>query len=308
MKRIVFLTSIASVALALTAWGAPKDRQAAKSAKARSAPSAHTVSKSGGGHVAGHAAPVRTSRSFSAARSHQRAIAAAPRTTSSSVARARVVRSSRVEAAKVRSTRAANAKTTAAARNRAAINSERNLARANTLQTNRAQAARLSSARAANANARIAARHNVGINRARNTRIVNNWRSDRFRSSNYTAFYNYNRRWDDRSWWRNHYTRVIFVSGGWWYWNTGYWYPAWGYDPYAYYPYDGPIYGYGDLTPDQVIVNVQIQLQRDGYYVGQVDGILGPETRQALAAFQADHGLAITSAVDRPTLATLGLA
>ena len=208
----------------------------------------------------------------------------------------------------MRSARTTHASATAAARNRAAINSERNLARANTLRTNRAQAARLSSARAANANARIAARHNVGINRARNTRIVNNWRSDRFRGSNYAAFYNYNRRWHDRTWWRNHYTRVIFVSGGWWYWNTGYWYPAWGYDPYAYYPYDGPIYGYGDLTPDQVIVNVQIQLQRDGYYVGQADGILGPETRQALAAFQADHGLAITSAVDQPTLATLGLA
>ncbi len=188
----------------------------------------------------------------------------------------------------MRSVRTTNASAAVAARHRTAINRERSLARPNTLRTNRTEAARLRNAQAANANARIAARNNVAINRVRNARI--------------------NRRWHDRTWWRNHYTRVIFVSGGWWYWNTGYWYPAWGYDPYAYYPYDGPIYGYGDLTPDQVIVNVQIQLQRDGYYVGQADGILGPETRQALAAFQADHGLAITSAVDRPTLATLGLA
>jgi hypothetical protein len=65
------------------------------------------------------------------------------------------------------------------------------------------------------------------------------------------------------------------VFGGWWYWNAGYWYPAWGYAPYAYYPYDGPIYGYGDLTPDQIIANVQIQLQRDGYYVGAIDGVPG---------------------------------
>jgi Putative peptidoglycan binding domain len=304
MKRIVFLTCIGSVALALTAWGAPKDR----SAKGKSAPSAHTVSARGGGHVAGRGAPMRTTRSFSTARSHQRAIAATPRTKSSSVARARALRSSRVEAARMRSVRTTNASATVAARNRAAINRERSLARANTVRTSRIEGAGLRNAQTANTNARIAARNNVAINRTRNARIVNRWRSDRFRGSNYAAFYNYNRRWHDRTWWRNHYTRVIFVSGGWWYWNTGYWYPAWGYDPYAYYPYDGPIYGYGDLTPDQVIVNVQSQLQRDGYYVGQVDGILGPETRQALAAFQADHGLAITSAVDQPTLATLGLA
>jgi peptidoglycan hydrolase-like protein with peptidoglycan-binding domain len=53
---------------------------------------------------------------------------------------------------------------------------------------------------------------------------------------------------------------------------------------------------------------VQAQLQDDGYYAGPVDGILGPQTREALAAFQADHGLAITSAADGPTLQTLGLA
>jgi len=44
----------------------------------------------------------------------------------------------------------------------------------------------------------------------------------------------------------------------------------WGYDPYAYYPYDGPIYGYNDLTPDQVIISVQTQLQADGYYAGPI--------------------------------------
>jgi hypothetical protein len=149
---------------------------------------------------------------------------------------------------------------------------------------------------------------NVAVNRGGgNVRVVNNWRSDRFRGSDYSAFYNYNRSWHDRSWWTNNYSRIVFVLGGWWYWNAGYWYPAWGYAPYAYYSYDGPIYGYGDLTPDQIIANVQIQLQRDGYYVGAIDGVLGSQTRWALAAFQADHRLAITSAVDQPTLATLGL-
>jgi len=149
---------------------------------------------------------------------------------------------------------------------------------------------------------------NAAINRERNARITNNWRGARFSGQSYAAFRNYHRQWHDRGWWRNHYDRIIFVSGGWYYWNSGYWYPAWGYTSGAYYPYDGPIYGYNDLTPDQVVVNVQAQLQRDGYYSGPVDGVLGPMTRQAIAAFQADHGLAITSAVDRPTLSSLGLA
>ena len=148
---------------------------------------------------------------------------------------------------------------------------------------------------------------NVGVNRNRNVTVTNNWRGSRFSGQQYAAFRNYHRQWHDRGWWSSHYNRIIFVGGGWYFWDGGYWYPAWGYDRYAYYPYDGPIYGYGNLTPDQIVVDVQTQLQRDGYYAGPIDGQLGPMTRQAIAAFQADHGLAITSTVDEPTLATLGL-
>lgn len=150
---------------------------------------------------------------------------------------------------------------------------------------------------------------NVAVNRDRNVRIVNHWRNDRFRGANYTAFYNYNREWHDRDWWHGHCSRVVFALGGWWGWHAGYWYPAWGYDPYVWYSYDGPIYtGYDYVAPDQVIINVQFALQDWGYYAGTTDGILGPQTRAALAAFQADNGLAVTSAVDQPTLQTLGLA
>jgi hypothetical protein len=141
-----------------------------------------------------------------------------------------------------------------------------------------------------------------------NARVTNNWRGTQFNGRNYAAFRNYQRQYHNRDWWRHHFNRVIFLADfGWWYWDAGYWYPAWGYDPYAYYPYDGPIYGYGNLTPDQIVTQVQVQLQNDGYYAGPVDGDLGPMTRQAIAAFQADHGLAVTSSVDEPTLATLGL-
>jgi hypothetical protein len=148
---------------------------------------------------------------------------------------------------------------------------------------------------------------NVTINRTRNVTVVNHWRGDRFAGRNYAAFRNYHRAWHDRGWWRGHYNNIIFVSGGWYFWSAGYWYPAWGYDPGYYYPYDGPIYGAATLTPDQIVMSTQQQLQEDGYYNGPIDGVLGSQTRYALAAFQADHGLAVTSAVDEPTLATLGI-
>jgi hypothetical protein len=148
---------------------------------------------------------------------------------------------------------------------------------------------------------------NAAYYRGGNVRITNNWRGDAFRGQKYWAFRNYNRQWHNRSWWRSHCDRIIFVNSGWWYWNAGYWFPAWGYAPYVTYVYDGPIYAYNGLPPDQVTVNVQEQLATAGYYDGPIDGILGPMTREAIAAYQADNGLAITSAIDEPTLATLGL-
>ena len=157
---------------------------------------------------------------------------------------------------------------------------------------------------------------NVAVNGARNfayyrggtARINNNFRSAAFRGTQYATFRNYHRQWHDRGWWRSHYTRIVFVNGGWYYWNAGYWFPAWGYDPYVSYAYDGPIYAYNGMSPDQVIVDVQQQLQRDGYYDGPIDGVLGPMTREAIADFQADNGLSVTSVIDEPTLATLGIA
>ena len=132
--------------------------------------------------------------------------------------------------------------------------------------------------------------------------------SQYWNGQSYAAFRSYRPEWHDQGWWRNRYNRVVFNSGGWYYWNAGWWYPAWGYAPNASYAYDGPIYGYNGLTPDQVIANVQGALQQQGYYRGGVDGMLGPFTRSALANYQRDHGLYVTSAIDRPTLEALGMA
>jgi hypothetical protein len=358
MKRIVLLTFIGSLALALTALGAPRERQAARSGKSK--PAAHAVSGAHSGKVAAprvsRSAP-RVSRSTA-----KMSRSVSPQARPKSVARASTPRSSRMEATRTRSARtaeratrtrstrtversartkesvardraepgrertaasakAARARATQTARDRRELSRERAVARAETQRRIRAERARATETVAAQT--RAAARTNLRANRQRNltlarnvlrnragdVRIVNNWRSDRFRGSNYSAFYNYNRVWHDRWWWTHNHTNIVFVLGGWWYWNAGYWYPAWGYDPYYYYPYDGPIYtGYATVTPDQVIVNVQVALQQQGYYAGSIDGDLGPQTRAALAAFQSDNGLAVTSAVDQPTLQTLGLA
>lgn len=132
--------------------------------------------------------------------------------------------------------------------------------------------------------------------------------SEKWQGKQYVAFKNYKSQKHHKDWWHHHHHRIILIGGGWYYWNMGYWYPAWGYDDYySYYPYDGPIYAYNDLPPDQVIANVQASLQAQGYYHGEVDGLLGPLTRAALASYQQSHGLYITSAIDEPTLASLGM-
>jgi Putative peptidoglycan binding domain len=289
MKSILYSICIGTLALALTAWGEQVQGTGSAKTKANARGAASAQHARTGGATVRSAAAVRTRGNVSAARFHPRASATVRERGVTNVRSNRVQARSQVAANRARNVGVNRARSFNRERN-VAVNSQRNAAfhRGRNLAFNRQQ--------------------NAAINRGRNASITNNWRGARFSGQSYAAFRNYHRAWHDRGWWRSHYDRIIFVSGGWYYWNSGYWYPAWGYASGAYYPYDGPIYGYNDLTPDQVVVNVQAQLQRDGYYSGPVDGVLGPMTRQAIAAFQADHGLAITSAVDRPTLSSLGLA
>lgn len=57
----------------------------------------------------------------------------------------------------------------------------------------------------------------------------------------------------------------------------------------------------------EMVRDVQLELRRRGFYGGQVDGIFGPRTRDALAAYQSRRGLLVTGAIDRETLRALGL-
>jgi hypothetical protein len=126
---------------------------------------------------------------------------------------------------------------------------------------------------------------------------------------NYVVFANYHPLWHDSWWWNWHHPHLTFIFGGWYYWDNSYWYPAWGYAPSSVYVYDGPIYASSPAEdPGQVVANVQSALQQQGYYQGDIDGILGPQTRAALAEYQSAQGLQPTGAVDEPTLETLGMA
>src|SRR6478752_5838756 len=133
--------------------------------------------------------------------------------------------------------------------------------------------------------------------------------SDRWQGQHYQVFRSYHPEWHDEGWYHSHYNRVELIGGGYYFFNNGYWFPAWGYSPSAqYYAYDGPIYvGQHAEPPDKVIADVQAVLQQMGYYKGEVDGLLGPMTREALAGYQADQGLAQTAAIDEPTLDALGM-
>jgi hypothetical protein len=133
--------------------------------------------------------------------------------------------------------------------------------------------------------------------------------SDRWQGQHYEVFRSYHPEWHDQGWYHSHYQRVELIGGGYYFFNNGYWFPAWGYSPSAqYYAYDGPIYaGQHAEPPDKVIADVQGVLQQMGYYKGEVDGLLGPMTREALTAYQGEQGLTQTAAIDEPTLDSLGM-
>jgi hypothetical protein len=105
--------------------------------------------------------------------------------------------------------------------------------------------------------------------------------------------------------WNHHHFRynngawVIIDAGGPW---------DYGYD----YGYGEPYYapGYSDVyssPSDSTVASVQDQLTRLGYSPGGVDGVLGPQTRDAIADFQNDRGMPATGQIDGSLMRALGL-
>jgi hypothetical protein len=134
------------------------------------------------------------------------------------------------------------------------------------------------------------------------------WRNKKDHCSFDEAFRRHWHEWHDRNWWHDHCDTIVFVTTGYYFLDGSYWYPAYGYDPLqTYYDYDGPVYTYSNLLPDEVIANVQTALQDAGYYYGPITGSLSVDTRAAIANFQRDYGLPITGAIDEATVEALGL-
>ena len=64
-----------------------------------------------------------------------------------------------------------------------------------------------------------------------------------------------------------------------------------------------PTYGYNA----SLVASVQRRLGQLGYYRGVVDGVVGPQTRGAIAAFEDINGLVVDGRISRPLLDTLRL-
>jgi hypothetical protein len=120
------------------------------------------------------------------------------------------------------------------------------------------------------------------------------------------------RRDSDRGWSRYQYYRA--PSNAYRGWNTG---RTYSWNNHRYHWYDGswiiinPGYDYVESRSTRTYVGgndvyrVQAQLNRRGYDAGPADGVMGGNTRRAIARFQRDRGLRVTGEIDRSLLLAL---
>jgi His-Xaa-Ser repeat protein HxsA len=109
-------------------------------------------------------------------------------------------------------------------------------------------------------------------------------------------------------------SRHVYPSYGYGY---GYRSPyRYGYSPYSYGPSLNFVYSSSstrsyrsesDYDESSLEVDVQQALRRRGYYDGPIDGDIGPGSRSAIRAYQADRGLSVTGRIDSSLLRALGI-
>jgi hypothetical protein len=88
---------------------------------------------------------------------------------------------------------------------------------------------------------------------------------------------------------RSHNRTFIFIDAFGFPFFYPYPYPYYGYYPYDYYGSNG--YGEDGRSTADRVRRVQRELARAGYYHGPIDGILGPQTRRAIQAYERDHNM-----------------
>jgi hypothetical protein len=101
------------------------------------------------------------------------------------------------------------------------------------------------------------------------------------------SWHNHNYRWYNNDW--------VIIDGG--------------YDPDSYgysSDYDSTP-DYEVASPDDLALEVQQELSRRGYDPGVIDGVLGQQTRDAIAAYQRDNGLAVTGRIDLSLMRKMGM-
>jgi hypothetical protein len=83
-----------------------------------------------------------------------------------------------------------------------------------------------------------------------------------------------------------------------------------GYYPYSHYegyPYTYSYYDSGYGYDAAMVVEVQRRLGALGYYHGIVDGIMGPQTQDAIAAYESTHDLVVDGTISQRLLDRMGL-
>ena len=177
----------------------------------------------------------------------------------------------------------------------------------------------------------------AGANRLHNgNNLASNWRNHVVAQHSANWHHDWDRHHDH--FWQGH--RCCFINGSWFVFDLGFypWWPWWWDGPYYGYGYGYPSgygygYGYGydngngygyddsgaypgqsgyqngynDQSANSSVAAAQDRLAQQGFYRGQVDGVLGPETRHALVRFQTNRGLRINGELTTETLNALGL-
>ena len=64
----------------------------------------------------------------------------------------------------------------------------------------------------------------------------------------------------------------------------------------------------GQLEAVKIVMSAQLELAARGYYIGIIDGVIGPFGQHALAEFQHDQDMPQSGELDGATLARLGIA
>jgi hypothetical protein len=103
---------------------------------------------------------------------------------------------------------------------------------------------------------------------------------------------------------RHHRNNFVFIGGFYPY----SWYYPYGYNDYGYYSSAQTVYdGAASYDDGSLVAQLQSRLAGRGYYRGAVDGVMGPQTRRAIRAFERANGLPVDGLIDDQLLSTMGL-